>query len=194
VKSRKRSESTQLEEPPVFFLDRTFGKTQLAEMLRAADFCVVTHHEEYGERGMVGDPAIIADCGAKNRILLTGDQDMVFTYALEIKKAGIAVFVTTESNEGPAQWGPRIIAAKKYIWRELERRRKPFTARISHEGRVSQVRVFEGNKWRAVNIPRKNPPHESKYKANHSLPPEIRGSDGGRAGGQAGAEEGSEES
>jgi hypothetical protein len=49
----------------------------------------------------------IADCGFKNRVLLTGDRDLVHTWAKEIVDASIAVFVTTDNSEGPQQWGPR---------------------------------------------------------------------------------------
>jgi hypothetical protein len=134
-------------------------------MLRPTRFVIVTHYEEYGPEGeKLADPVIIRDCGFKNRVLLTGDQDLVHTYALEITKAKIAVFVTTNNNEGPAQWGPRIIAAKAYIWRELGRRKKPFTARISAEGRITQVRLYERGTWRAITIGRKNPPHTNKQK------------------------------
>lgn len=155
MKSRKRSKttSTQLDEPPVFFLDRNFGKEKLAVILRSADFLLVTHFEEYGDEGHnLGDPAIIADCGLKSRVLITGDQDMLYAHALEIKKAGIAVFVTTSNNEGPDWWGPRIIQAKGDILRELKRRKKPFTARISAEGRVTQVRIYKKRRWKTIAI------------------------------------------
>ena len=110
MKSKKPSRSTRgkwlLEEPPVFFLDRTFGKTVLASSLRAAGFIVVTHYEEYGDEGhKIADPVIIADCGFKNRILLTGDKDLQRSFAPEIVDAKIAVFITTENHEGPANGG-----------------------------------------------------------------------------------------
>jgi hypothetical protein len=154
----------QLEEPPVFFLDRTFGKAKLVEMLRPG-FIVVTHYEEYGDEGdKISDPVIIYDCGLKNRILLTGDQELIYTYAVEISKARIAVFVTTDNHEGPSKWGPRIIKAKRDIFRELGRRQKPFTARISSEGRITQVRVHDGTQWKAITIGKRNPPHTNKQK------------------------------
>jgi hypothetical protein len=125
----------QLDEPPVFFLDRTFGRNELAAMLRPAGFLLVTIYEEYGvAESKIADPVFILDCGFKNRVVLTGDQDMVYTWAKEIVDAGIAVFVTTDNNEGPKQWGPRIIAAKADMLRELRRRQKPFTASISRDG------------------------------------------------------------
>jgi len=135
-------------------------------MLRSTkEFVVVTIYEEYGEaESKIADPVMILDCGFKNRILLTGDQDLVYTWAKEIADAGIAVFVTTDNNEGPAKWGPRIVAAKRDIMRELKRRRKPFTARISREGRVTQVRVYEGAKWKVITIGKRNPPHTNVQK------------------------------
>lgn len=134
-------------------------------MLRASGFCIVTHFEEYGDEGhMLVDPAIIADCGLKNRVLLTGDQDLVYQYAAEIRDAKIAVFVTTENNEGPDVWAPRIASAKPDILKELRRRKKPFCARITSEGRVGQVRVYEAGDWKTISIGTKNPPHENRQK------------------------------
>jgi hypothetical protein len=134
-------------------------------MLRVGEFCIVTHYEEYSDEGhAVADPAIILDCGLKGRVLLTGDQDLVYTYAPEIRTARIAVFVTTDNREGPAKWGPRIIAAKPHIFRELARRKKPFTARISSEGRITQVRVYKAGQWKTITIGKKNPPHVNVQK------------------------------
>jgi hypothetical protein len=127
-------------------------------MLRPAGFLLVTIHEEFGDaEAKIADPAFILDCGYKGRVVLTGDQDMVYTWAKEIVEAGIAVFVTTDNNEGPDKWGPRIIAAKNDIMRELRRRQKPFTANISREGCVTMVRVYDGAVWKAIPVRKKNP-------------------------------------
>lgn len=137
-------------------------------MLRPDGFVVVTHYEEYGDEGhKIGDPVIIQDCGLKNRVLLTGDRDLIHTYAREIRDARIAVFITTDNQEGPSKWGPRIVAAKSDIWRELGRRKKPFTAVISKEGSVIQVRVYENAAWKVIPIGKKNPPHVNKQKQNN---------------------------
>jgi hypothetical protein len=150
---------------PVFFLDRTFGRNELAAMLRAAGFQLVTIYEEFGDaEAKIADPVFILDCGFKGRVVLTGDQDMPYTWAKEIIEAGIAVFVTTDNNEGPNKWGPRIIAAKDGIMRELRRRRKPFTASISTDGCVTQVRVYDGTRWERITIKKKNP---SNYERKH---------------------------
>src|SRR5215467_12036948 len=102
---------------------------QMAEKLRAAAFVVRTIYEEFQEaESRILDPVMIQHCGLMNRILLTGDQDLVRTWNKEIIQAEIAVFVTTDNNEGPNQWAPRIIAAKEDMLREVSRRKKPFTA------------------------------------------------------------------
>jgi predicted nuclease of predicted toxin-antitoxin system len=146
-------------------------------MLRPSDFTIVTHYEEYGDEGHnVGDPAIIHDCGIKNRILLTGDKDLVHTYAREIREAQIAVFITTDNMEGPQKWGPRIIAARSDILRELKRRKKPFTAVISSKGRISHVRVYEDRQWKVITIGKKTPPHVNRQKEAEYSTPEIQGS------------------
>jgi len=127
-------------------------------MLRSAGFLLVTIYEEFGDaEAKIADPAFILDCGYKGRVVLTGDQDMVYTWAKEIVEAKIAVFVTTDNNEGPDKWGPRIIAAKEGIMRELRRRQKPFTASISKDGCVTLVRIHDGTKWKTIPIRRKKP-------------------------------------
>lgn len=168
MKFEKRSKTTsgtqQPEEPPVFFLDRTFGRNELAQMLRFAGFLIVTLHDEYGDdESKIADPVMIRDCGLKGRTLLTGDQDLLSTWFREIVDAHIAVFVTTNNNEAPKQWGPRIAKAKEDILRELKRRNKPFAARISANGRITQVKIPHGNHWKTITIGEKNPPHKNKY-------------------------------
>jgi hypothetical protein len=134
-------------------------------MLRADGFLLVTIFDEFGDaESKIADPVMIQDCGLKNRVLLTGDQDLVYTWAKEILEARIAVFVTTDNNEGPKKWGPRIINAKRDILRELARRQKPFSARVSAEGRVTQVRIHDGTRWKSIAIERKNPRHEDRQK------------------------------
>jgi hypothetical protein len=134
-------------------------------MLRADGFLLVTIFDEFGDaESKIADPVMIQDCGIKNRVLLTGDQDLVNTWAKEILDARIAVFVTTDNNEGPKKWGPRIINAKRDILRELARRKKPFSARISAEGRVTQVRIHDGTRWKSIAIEKKNPRHENRQK------------------------------
>jgi len=122
-------------------------------MLREAEFVVVTIYDEFGDaESKIADPVMVYDCGLKGRVLLTGDQDLVYTWAKEIVEAKIAVFVTTDNNEGPKHWGPRIISAQKDILRELARREKPFTARISREGLVTQVRTYERGEWKTIQV------------------------------------------
>jgi hypothetical protein len=119
----------------------------------------------YGEAdSKIFDPVIIQSCGLLNRVLLTGDQDLLRTWNNEIIQHRIAVFVTTDNREGPDQWGPRIIAAKDDILRELQRRPKPFTANISKEGRVTQVRVHDGKNWQTIAIRKKNPSNYERKK------------------------------
>ncbi len=127
-------------------------------MLRDASFLLVTIYEEFGgAESRIADPVLIYDCGLKNRVLLTGDQDLVYTWAKEIVEAKIAVFVTTDNNEGPKQWGPRIISAMSDMLHELSRRRKPSTARISREGCVTQVREYQDGQWKTFAIKKKRP-------------------------------------
>jgi hypothetical protein len=134
-------------------------------MLRDAGFILRTTYEEYGEADyLIADHVIIASCGLLNRVLLTGDQDLLRSWNNEIIQAKIAVFVTTDNQEGPNQWAPRIIAAKNDILRELARRQKPFTANIAKEGRISLVREHDGTEWKSITIRKKNPSNFERTK------------------------------
>lgn len=140
-------------------------------MLRSVGFLLVTMYEEFGEaESRIADPVMIQDCGLKNRVLLTGDQDLVYTWAKEIAESQIAVFVTTNNNEGPQQWAPRIIKARKDMLRELRRRKKPFTARISTDGRITQVKTYDGKDWKTIHVGKKNPPHINLQEDRESGP------------------------
>lgn len=86
-------------------------------------------------------------------------------WAKEIAESRVAVFVTTNNNEGPRQWAPRIIQAREDILRELRRREKPFTSRIGANGRITQVRLYDGSQWKTIEIGKKHGPHKSKYKS-----------------------------
>ncbi len=155
----------QPKETPVFFLDRTFGRNQVAQRLRDAGFVVRTLYDEFGEaESRIADPVVIQHCALMNRVLLTGDQDLIRTWNKEIIQGQIAVFITTDNREGPDQWAPRIITAKEDILLELSRRTKPFTANIAKEGRISTVRVHDGKEWRTIQIRKKNP---SNYERKH---------------------------
>jgi hypothetical protein len=115
-------------------------------------------YEEFQEaESKIADPVIIQHCGLMNRVLLTGDQDLIRTWNKEIIQAGIGVFVITNNNEGPSQWVPRIVAARKDILRELVKRQKPFTANVAKEGRISTVRIYDGTSWQTIAIRKRNP-------------------------------------
>jgi hypothetical protein len=114
--------------------------------LRSSGFKLIAHRDVYGPnpRNGIEDPEVIAYCGrVRNKlVLLTADKDLEFTYAPEIRKAGIAIFVVSNNREGPDIWLPRLLSARLDMERELCRRAKPFAARINAEGRVSQVRRY----------------------------------------------------
>lgn len=75
-------------------------------MLRPEGFVLFTMYDEFGDaESRIADPVMIHDCGLKNRVLLTGDQQLVHSWAKEIAEAKIAVFVVTDNNEGPKKMG-----------------------------------------------------------------------------------------
>ena len=122
-----------------FFLCRNLG-LRLAAILRAAGFDVITHQAHYGSAvQIVSDPEVIEACRKLGRSLITADDDFLYTWAAEIRRAKIAVFHLSNNYEGPDIWGPRIASARLDIERELRNRAKPFTANISRDGRISYI-------------------------------------------------------
>lgn len=136
-------------------LDRNLGKKIMPEMLRAGGFDLVTHCERYGSNDQkIMDPQLIADCGTHKNVLITADADLETSFAAEINAAKIAVILLSNNHDGPILWGPRIVAAKASIELELSRRRKPFLARLTAEGRINQIRMYYRRKTRVIRFRR----------------------------------------
>ncbi len=154
LRSKKPFKNSQQHKAPIYFLDRNLEAEKMVLGLRSAQFKLISHRDIYGQRIKVDDPEIIAYCGRKRKklVLLTADKDLEFTYAPEITKAKIAVFILTNNRDGPDKWLPRILAAKLDMERELSTRAKPFAARINTEGRVIQVRRYYQKKDRVWHI------------------------------------------
>ena len=84
--------------------------------------------------------------------MITADGNLEYTFALEITAAKIAILLLGNNNEGPAKWGPRIIAALPEIDRELAVRKRPFLMRLSADGTIAQLRLYRTNGTRVVKL------------------------------------------
>ena len=153
MKSKTRFKNSQQHKEPAYFLDRQLGAYKLPGILRAAGFMLETHLERYGSmRDMEPDPHIALECGKQKSVLITADPDCEHTYGKEVLEARIAVFHLTNNHDGAEIWGSRILKAHSDMTRELGRRRKPFVAHITTEGRVSLVRLYYKKKIKTIHI------------------------------------------
>src|SRR5207248_1743193 len=91
-------------------------------------------------------------CGRQKNVLITADPDFEHTYGTEVWQARIGVFYLTNNHDGAEIWGSRILSAHADMTRELGRRRKPFVAHITTEGRVSMVRLYYKKKIKTIHI------------------------------------------
>jgi hypothetical protein len=129
------------------------GAYKLAAMLRPNGFDVVTHLERYGsQRDREPDPNIALECGRRKNILIAADPDFETQYAVEVRQAGIAVFLLSNNHDGADKWGPRIIKARDAILLEIGRRRKPFVAHINVDGEISLVRLYYKKKVKTIHV------------------------------------------
>ena len=114
---------------------------------------VITHQEHFGAAAQtIPDPEVIDECRKLKRALLTADSELPFTYAAELRKAKIAVFVLSNNHDGPAAWGPRILSAALDMERELAVTAKPFCAHVNTEGRISYVLRYYRKKTKLTNV------------------------------------------
>jgi hypothetical protein len=128
----------------------------LPGILRAAGFKVITHQERYGtQRNDEPDPSIALECGRQKNILITADPDFEHTYGAEVRDAKIAVFLLSNNHDGANVWGARILNSRSEIYAELGRRRKPFVAHITTEGRVNKVKLYYKKKIKVINVSKK---------------------------------------
>jgi len=134
-------------------VDRQLGAYKFPAILRAAGFNVISHLERYGsQRDTEPDPSIAIECGKQKNVLITADPDFETLYAKEVRESKIAVFYLTNNHEGAEIWGARVLAAHSDMQRELGRRRKPFVAHITTEGRVNLVRLYYKKKVKTIHI------------------------------------------
>jgi hypothetical protein len=129
------------------------GSEKLAAILRPAGFNIVTHHDWYGPQStLIEDPRIIADCGKANTVLLTADSDLEFTFGAEIYAAKVAILILSNNNDGPARWGPKIVAAKIDITDQISLRKKPYVLRLGSDGTLTQIRLFRKRANRVIRL------------------------------------------
>ncbi|PYV75009.1 MAG: hypothetical protein DMG96_18565 [Acidobacteria bacterium] len=156
MKSKRQSKNSQQPNDPVYFLDRQLGAYKLPGILRAAGFIVVSHLERYGtQRDREPDPSIALECGRQKNVLITADPDFEHTYGKEVREARIAVFYLTNNHDGAEVWGARILTAHSEMRRELGRRRKPFVAHITTEGRINKIRLYYKRKIKTIKLGKK---------------------------------------
>jgi hypothetical protein len=143
----KRSKPTGGHKRPrkhVFYLDRNLCSDGLIHPLRDAGYDLVAYSDEHGRihNQRISDPEIIAQCGERKHILITGDRKLEYTYAAEIYSARIGVVLLASNNDGVKSWRKRLITARSAILEQIGKRKKPYLMRVSMDGTLTTLRLY----------------------------------------------------
>jgi hypothetical protein len=131
----KTSFSEQLNDI-TFFVDRSSGKYELVDGLRALGLNVERHDDHFDSETL--DPVWIAACGEKNWVIVSSDK-AIKRNELEkaaILNAGVAALFFTSANITSAQQIEAFHKAGRRIANLITTTRRPFIARISQDGSV----------------------------------------------------------
>jgi hypothetical protein len=133
--STKTSFSEQLKDT-TFFVDRSSGKYELVDGLRALGLNVERHDDHFDSETL--DPVWIAACGKNGWVIVSSDK-AIKRNELEktaILNAGVAAFFFTSANITSAQQIEAFHKAGKRIAGLILNTKRPFVARISQDGSV----------------------------------------------------------
>ena len=148
MRSKKPSVITRLREETTFFLDRTIGKFQCANGLRAAGLKVQVHDDNFAQDAP--DEHWIPRCAEQNWVIITGDLwKRGRKEAAQIRAVAsgrVRVFQLATSQIPAELWAHAILKAEHKILKILKQNRGPFMARITPGGHVSLLPGYFGEK------------------------------------------------
>jgi PIN like domain len=143
VQSKKPSVITRLREETTFFLDRTLGRFQCANSLRAKGLKVEVHHDNFADGAP--DEDWIPRCAQEKWVIITGDiwghGRKEAAQVRAVASGRVRVFQLS-TNEIPSElWAQAILKAERKILKILKKNKGPFMARITPGGNVT---ILEG--------------------------------------------------
>lgn len=132
------------ESGPVFFLDRDYGKRDVADALRALGAVVKLHDEFFDAK--TKDVDWLPQVGAKKWVVLTRDKH-ILTRPLEVValvRANTHVFILKSRQElNGAQMAAALVKAYPHMCRLIEKHTPPFLARVTKTGDVQEIEGYK---------------------------------------------------
>jgi hypothetical protein len=133
VRSKKQfNTSTQHDDAPTFFLDRTCGKEKLAVALRTAGLRIEVHDRHFAQN--TPDPDWLKACGERGWIVLTADKRIERHWGHVIKASKVAVFIFSSNNAPAEEWVEPIKQYRAKLFRIIKNIPAPFIAHITMDG------------------------------------------------------------
>ncbi|HET8539835.1 MAG TPA: hypothetical protein VFL83_08185 [Anaeromyxobacter sp.] len=124
---------------PVFFVDRSLGKHDVPNALRAAGALVEVHDAHFAQDAP--DEVWLPAVGQKGWAVLTSDDRIRYRQAEKsaATTAGVALFIFTGKRMRGAAIGDALVRALPEMTRLLQQERRPFIAKVTRTGTVSLV-------------------------------------------------------
>jgi hypothetical protein len=144
VRSKKPSAITRLREETTFLLDRTLGRYQCANGLRAGGLKVEIHDDHFVEDAP--DHEWIARCAHEKWVIITGDiwgRGRKEAAQIAAVASGRARVFQLATNDIPSElWAQAILKAERKILKILKENKGPFIARITPGGDVALLEGY----------------------------------------------------
>lgn len=121
---------------PIFFIDRSLGKRQVAEALRSAGAKVEVHDAHFAQDAL--DTEWLPEVAERNWIVLTKDEKIGYR-ALEqvaVAQANARVFVLVSANLSGPEMGEAFKKALTAMVRFGDKHPSPFMAKVYKSGEV----------------------------------------------------------
>jgi hypothetical protein len=138
---------------PVFFLDRDFGKRDVAEALRGLGAVVKLHDELFA--ATTKDTDWLPQVGANRWVVLTRDKH-ILTRPLEVValvRANTHVFILKSRQElNGAQMAAALVKAYPHMCRLIKSHSPPFLARVTKTGAVQEIEGYKQLQMRLERI------------------------------------------
>lgn len=124
---------------PVFFVDRSLGKHDVPNALRAAGARVEVHDDHFPQDAP--DEVWLPAVGRNGWAVLTSDDRIRYRQAEKsaATTAGVALFIFTGKRMRGAAVGDALVRALPEMTRLLQWERRPFIAKVTRTGSVSLV-------------------------------------------------------
>jgi hypothetical protein len=135
LRSRRQSDTSKLRDSLVFFLDRSLGKTQLAEALKGEGFRIEVHDAHFSPTEE--DPIWLAECGRQKWVVITADKKIEKRHLDAIIEAKVAVFLIASNTA--EQWAERVLKCRHKIEQVLTWNEPPLIAHIGKEGKLTRL-------------------------------------------------------